>query len=72
MEILSDDLNNDTFDDVIVNNFSQTVLLIGGDDNQFFRQVLPVKPQMSFEQNTISFTPVTLFFADVNFDNRIT
>jgi len=64
------DLNNDTFDDVIVNNFSQTVLLIGGDDNQFFRQVLPVKPQMSFEQNTISFTPVTLFFADVNFDDR--
>ena len=65
------DLNNDTFDDVVVTNFSQTVLLIGREDNRFFRQVLPVKPQMSLEQKTISYTPVTLFFADVNFDNRI-
>ena len=65
------DLNYDTFDDVVVTNFSETVVLIGAADNQFIRQALPVKPQMSLEQNTISYTPATLFFADVSFDNRI-
>ena len=65
------DLNNDSFDDAIVTNFSEVTLLMGGENNQFFRQLLPIKPQMSVEQKTISYTPVTLFFADVNFDNRI-
>ena len=65
------DLNYDTFDDVVVTSFSETVLLIGAADNQFIRQALPVKPQMRLEQNTISYMPATLFFADVNFDNRI-
>lgn len=64
------DLNNDTFDDVVVTNFNEIVLFIGRDNSQFVRQVLPVKPKMSLEQKTISYTPVTLFFADVNFDNR--
>jgi len=65
------DLNNDAFDDVIVSDFQETLFLIGTEKNTFVKQSLPIKPRVRITNNGASYTPVKLYFSDVNFDNKI-
>jgi hypothetical protein len=65
------DLNNDAFDDVIVTDFSETLFLIGTEKNKFVKQSLPIKPRVRITSKGANYTPVKLYFSDVNFDNKI-
>jgi len=65
------DLNNDTFDDVIVTDFSETLFLIGRENHQFVQQSLPIKPRVRINGRGASYTPVKLYFSDVNFDDKV-
>ena len=65
------DLNNDAFDDVIVTDFSETLFLIGSDKGKFVKQLLPIKPRVRINSKGASYTPVKLYFSDVNFDDKI-
>jgi len=65
------DLNSDAFDDVIVTDFSETLFLIGSEQGQFVKQTLPIKPRVRITDKGASYTPVKLYFSDVNFDDKI-
>lgn len=65
------DLNNDAFDDVIMTDFGETLLLVGNDKGTFVKQSLPIKPRMRMNGTGASYTPVKLYFSDVNFDEKI-
>ena len=65
------DLNNDIFDDVIVTDFNETHFLIGSEVGTFVQQSLPIKPRMRMNGTKAIYTPVKLYFSDVNFDNKV-
>lgn len=65
------DLNNDDFDDVIIADFTKTHIFIGQGLNSFAKQSLPIKPSVRAESAGTTYTESTLYFRDVNFDDKI-
>lgn len=65
------DLNDDAFDDVIITDFNETLFLIGSENGQFAKQSLPIKPRVRINGMGASYTPIKLYFSDVNFDDKI-
>ena len=65
------DLNNDIFDDVIVTDFNETHFLIGSKAGTFVKQSLPIKPRVRMNGTKAIYTPVKLYFSDINSDNKV-
>jgi len=64
------DLNNDAYDDVIIADFNKTHIFIGQGMSNFARQTLPIKPEVNVLSAGASYTQATLYFSDVNFDDK--
>ena len=64
------DLNNDAYDDVIIADFNKTHIFIGQGMSSFARQTLPIKPEVNVLSAGASYTQATLYFSDVNFDDK--
>lgn len=64
------DLNNDTFDDVIIAGFNKAHVFIGQGLNTFTKQTLPIKPQVLILSEGASYTETKLYFSDINFDEK--
>jgi hypothetical protein len=63
-------LNNDVFDDVIIADFNETHIFIGQGINIFAKQTLPIKPEVRALPAGTSYTETTLYFSDVNLDEK--
>ncbi|GAA0812073.1 hypothetical protein GCM10009111_05510 [Colwellia asteriadis] len=64
------DLNDDEFEDIIVTDFKETLLLLGAADNQFTKQSLSIKPRVTINGMGANYSPIKLYFSDVNFDKK--
>jgi len=64
------DLNKDAYDDVIIADFNKTHIFIGQGMSSFARQTLPIKPEVNVLSAGASYTQATLYFSDVNFDDK--
>jgi len=65
------DVNKDGLDDIILPDFEQTNLWLASKNTQeYFYQHLPITTQVELSRGGIFFSPLTLFFADLNLDGQ--
>ncbi len=65
------DVNKDGLDDILLPDFEQTNIWLSSENGQgYFYQHLAINSQAELSRGGVSFTPITLFFADFNLDTR--
>ena len=64
------DLNGDSRDDILIHDFNQVHLFLGGEQG-FERQILPIKPQSRLFDDGATYTQSKLYVADINLDGLV-